>query len=635
MPAGTLAGVPVFPIIMFFPSSVQGAPFVRSTLCAGVAAACLFGSKASLANGVEPVEALETIVVTATRDARPVSQSLASVSVLTRDDIEQRSATTLADLLRYLPGVEISRTGGPASTTTLFIRGAETRHTLVLIDGVPVDSQATGGAPWEALLASDIERVELVRGAASAVYGGNPIAGVVQIFTKTQGTEKARVELGLGVGNLDTVKADAKVSGKYQSVSYNLSVTQQRSSGFDSSTNSVPGTPKADRDGYRAKGMNASVGWQVQAGQRLELATRSQLTRGEYDGYTPTLGDQSTNQIDSTSLSWVSNWNDLWRTNLRVGQTDVKYDNQPSGYETSTQLQVVNWEHVLNFGQHQLRVVLDGQRDELINSDLPQSATPGVGKRRNGALGLGYDGQADQWLWSASAREDHDSEFGSHWTGSGSIGFQPVKTLTVRAGWANAFRAPTLYQRFSTYGNANLRPETSQTREVGLRWGAKPMSLEVTAFESRVKDLVQYDYATDRYANTGRAKLKGLELAAMGVWGDSRLEARMNWDTPKSADTDTVLVRRARQHGSVRVETMLGGWTIGGAALVSGKRSDWDGSKLGGFTTWAVDAQTALSSELKLLIQTENLSNKKYETAAGYRSVPRTVLVALKWVPKL
>lgn len=633
MPAGTLAGVPVFPIIMFFPSSVQGAPFVRSALCAGVAAA--FTLVTSAAQASEAVESLETIVVTATRDARPLSQSLASVSVLTREDIEQRPATTVVDLLKYLPGVQIARNGSAVSTSSLFLRGADTRHTLVLIDGVPVDSQSTGGAPFEALLVSDIERIEVVRGGASAVYGGTPIAGVVQIFTRTRETDKARVELGLGAGNLGTVKANAKVSGQHDRVNYNVSVQQQRSSGFDSSSNSLPNTAKADRDGYRAKGVNASIGWQVLPGQRIEASTRSQFTQGGYDAFSATLDDKSTNEVNSTGVTWSSVWADIWKSQIRLGQTDARYSTQPSPYSTHTTLRVASLENSLSFGPQQVRITIDGQEDKLVNSSLSQTPTPGEGVRRNGALGLGYDGKADQWLWSASAREDHDSEFGVNVTGSASLGYQIMKGLTVRGGWANAFRAPTLYQRFSIYGNANLLAETSQTRELGIRWNQLPMTVELTAFDSDVKNLI--GFRSSRYENTSRAELKGVELTASRAFGDSRMEVNMNWDSPKNADTGLVLNRRARQHGSLRVETEFSGWSVGGAALFSAYRMDGSSSKvrLGGYTTLALDAQKTIAPGVTLLIQSENLTNKKYETAAGYNSAPRTVFVALKWVPSL
>src|SRR3990167_8831026 len=197
-------------LFMSFLNSVPRAPGVRSALAVacGLVLAAPFVAQATDADDVGQV------VVTASRAPQPISRVLADVSVITRDEIERRGSASAVDLIAALPGFEISRTGGPASITGVFLRGAESRHLLVLIDGVRVDTQSgAGGATWEALPASQIERIEVVRGPASAVYGSDAMAGVVQIFTR-QGQGPARVEVGFGVGTLGLWSSDAQVSGK-------------------------------------------------------------------------------------------------------------------------------------------------------------------------------------------------------------------------------------------------------------------------------------------------------------------------------------------------------------------------------------------------------------------------------------
>ena len=217
---------------------------------------------------------LDSVFVTATRSPQKLSDVLADVTVLTRADIERQAFGGVADLLRNNGCAEMTRNGGPASTTSLFLRGADTRHTLVLIDGMRVDSQSTGGATWEALPLSQIERIEVLKGPASAIYGSDAVGGVVQIFTRKSGTGGSKLSLDLGVaaGNLGTKKIDGGVFGSSGIFDYAVSVAAERSDGFNAtldlpdSYNYVP-----DRDGYRNHSASVRLGAQLSREHRVEV----------------------------------------------------------------------------------------------------------------------------------------------------------------------------------------------------------------------------------------------------------------------------------------------------------------------------------------------------------------------------
>lgn len=629
---------------MFFPSSVRYAPVSHSAIALGVAAALASFNvhSADAAQG----ETLEPIVVTATREPQAISRVLADVSVISREDIErQGGGISVVDLLKNLPGFEIGRNGGPASTSSAFLRGAETRHLLVLIDGVRVDTQSgSGGATWEAIPASQIDHIEVVRGPASAVYGSDAIAGVVQVFTRA-GQGPAKFDVGVGVGSLGSVSTDAQVSGSSGAWSYSVGVAAERSSGFNSKTNTVAGTRADDDDGYHSSSSSARVGYQFNDHHKVHASVVSQHVNGRYDSlpYSPNTDDHSIHDLNAVSAGWVAQWLDNWRSTLVLGQSTDRYETRPSAYVTRTEVKNASWANQVTLGDQVLRATLEGREDRLLNSTLTTSPDAGKGTRRDGALGLGYDGRLGAWTWQTSVRGDRDSEFGSHMTGSVAAGFAINKQWGLRVSQGTGFRAPTLYQRFTDYGQANLRPEQSQTREVGLTYREGRTSVGVTVFHSHVIDLIQFGdpgVCVDSYGcyrNVSQARLAGVEFnGAVSVSGVN-LSGTLSVGSPKNTQTDRLLARRARQHGSVRAETSLAQWLVGVQGQLSGKRYDDASNKnrLPGYAVWGVDAQRQLSNDWKLIVRVDNINDTEYQTARNYASAPRTVFVGLRWTPGL
>ena len=239
------------------------------TLAVGSACSALAQSAPAtgelLAQNLRAPSLAETVVA-ATRTPQPLSDLVADISIVDRETIESSGATGLADLLARLPGVEFSRNGGPGATTGVFLRGAESRFTAVYIDGVRIDSQSTGGAPWESIPLGLIDRIEVLRGPAGAVYGSDAMGGVVQIFTK-RGENGTAPYVGVGIGNHNTTKVEAGISGASGTVDYALGFARDDSKGFNART---VATQNPDRDGYRTTAGHARVGLQVDAAHRVE-----------------------------------------------------------------------------------------------------------------------------------------------------------------------------------------------------------------------------------------------------------------------------------------------------------------------------------------------------------------------------
>ncbi len=609
----------------------------------GLISLCLLAQAASAQTLIAraPIT-FDPIVVTATRTPTPLSHVLADVTVLTREDIERSGADSVADLLRRAPGIEISRSGGPAGTTSLFLRGGESRFTSVLIDGVRVDSQSTGGASWQGIPLSQVERIEIVRGPASSVYGSDAISGVVQIFTRRPEGRGVEGSVGLGAGSHRTAKADAALGWSNDTVQAQVSVAREVSEGFNSYTDRTTTTWNPDRDGYRSRSAAASLGLRISPEHRLDLAGTTSRVDGQYDAFDNNgADDHSLQDVDTLRAAWTARWLPAWTSLVSAGRSEDRYETLPSTYVTHTKVDTYAWQNDVVLGAHGLNVTLERREDTLENSSLSQSA--GRGKRHQDSLGVGYSWQDGGRALQLHLRHDEDSEFGGHTTGSIAGGIDLAEHWRAQASAGTGFRAPTLYQRFSEYGSATLKPESSRNLELGLAWRRGVHEASLTAYRNRVTDLITFGAPDPAicpgvfgcYGNTGRATLQGVTLAGRTAFGGVRLSASLDLQSAKDADTGRWLRRRARHHGSVRAETDVAAWSLGAEVLASAKRYDNDANTLvlGGYGVLNLDAQYRLNRAWKLSVHLDNVFDKDYQLANTYAQAGRTVFISARWQP--
>ncbi len=580
---------------------------------------------------------LDDVVVTATRTAQPLTDVLADVSIVDRETIEQSGATGLGDVLARLPGIEMARSGGPGGTTSMFVRGAETRFTAVYVDGVRVDSQAgSGGTTWEAIPLTQIERIEVLRGPAAAVYGSDAVAGVIQIFTK-KGEAGVAPYVGVGAGSHGTYRAEAGVSGASGAVDYALGITRETSKGFNAKKDGNP-----DRDDYRGTSASGRLGWQLNTAHRLEGNFLYNDTDSGYD-VSKTADDRSLHRLQALGLGWQAQWSDSYKTRLSVTDSRDRYETRPSVYFTDTRLRGYLFFNELRVGAHQFTAALERREDELTN----ESVSSGMRSRAQNALALGYGLRMGAHTVQLNTRHDEDSEFGGKTTGSAAYGyaFAPGWRATVSAG--TAFKAPTLYQRFSMYGDDTLRPETSRNVELGLKWAERSNSFSATVYRNNVSNLIDWQGNTGTcagnsgpypgcYANVGRARYEGLTLAGAYGLGGVQLRGSLDLQNPKNLDTGRQLGRRAKQHAVLGADTRLAGWTLGAEAQVSGKRYDNNNAnapQLGGYTLFNLYASTRVARDYLIYARLDNLADKNYELARNYATAGRTFFVGVKWAP--
>ncbi len=628
---------PLVFVMSFFSHNLLGQPRLGarlSVISLAVGAAVSGTCATAWAQAPASAPALSAVVVTATRVEQPLTDVLADVSIISRDALARSGASSLVDVLATLPGVAFTRNGGPTASSSLYVRGGETRHTVLLIDGVRVDSQATGGASWASLSVSQIERIEVLRGPATAIYGSDAIGGVVQVITK-KGDGAPQASLGVGMGTQGTRTLEASLSGSHGAWDYALGLARETSRGFNAQPDANP-----DKDGYGRTSGNARLGLQINANHRLDATWLGSSSNTAFDGYASTLDDRALARLGALGLSWQGRWSDAWKTRVAVTRGSDRYETIPSPYVTDTTVTTYLWHNEVRLGIHQLTAALERREDELNNA----STTPVHTQRSQNALALGYGVSLGAHTAQANLRFDNDSEFGDHTTGSLGYAHALTPQWRVTASAGTAFRAPTLYQRYSRYGVSTVKAEDGFNRELGLKYANRGDTFSVVAYQNRVTNLITYVSGPGScangvgayagcYGNTGRASYTGVTIAGATRLAAVGLNASLDLLNPKDDVTGLRLARRAKQVLKLGADTRLAGWNLGGDVLLSGNRFNNPANTqvLPGYGVLNLFATKALQPGLDLLLKLDNVANNDYQTVTGYATGGRMAYVGLKW----
>lgn len=622
---------------------MSGIPFMKlAFLCARLAVplaalVCVLSTSAQTATPAL-VATLPEVVVTATRVSQPLTDLVADVTIVDRTQIERSGATGLGDVLARLPGVEMARNGGLGGVTSVYLRGAETRFTAVFIDGVRVDSQGTGGASWDVIPLSQVDRIEVLRGPAGAVYGSDAMGGVIQVFTR-KGEGPPSPYVGLGLGTYGTTKAEAGVSGSQGAWDYALSLVRQESKGFNSMQSRNP-----DDDGYTSESLAARVGLELNAAHRLELSLLSSQLNAQYDGQFGAINvdDRTTKKLQTSALNWRAQWSADYSSTLSLTSAQDRYETLPSPDLTVTNSRGYLWQSEYRKLGQLFTWAFERREDALMNSETAPRDT----SHFQNALALGYGWVADRHSVQLNLRHDVDSVFGPQTTGALGYGYALKPNWRVKASVGTAFRAPTLYQRFSPYGAADLLPETSRNLDFGLNYADGPRAFGLTLYQNDVSNLIQYEGnkgtcpANDPldpfggcYANTAKARYQGMTLTGRYLIANVTLSGSLDLQDPRDSVTGKLLARRAQQHGKLAAETRVRSWAVGAELQASALRYNDAGNatELPGYALLGLRAESQVAKNWTLLVRLDNATDAKYELARGYASAGRSLYAGLTW----
>ena len=567
------------------------------------------------------------IVVTATRTPVSADEATASVTVIDREAIEASQARDLLELLRLEASLDLARNGGPGQTTSVFLRGTNSNHVLVLVDGVRAASATTGGFAWAHLDLAQIERIEIVRGPRASLWGSDAIGGVIQIFTRRPRGPEAR----LLAGSYGTRRAEAGIAlGERAQLS--LQASHERVDGFSATTPDNAFSYDPDEDGYRNRSATLSLTVPLGADQRLDARLWRADARTEFD---KGVSDSVNRTLSVTVAGPVS---ERWAHGLRLGAArDLLVTRGSSQIETRRT--TVDWQHDLDLTAGLLTLGLSWYRDEAYNRSLAGGGMVFDRTIRNSAVFVQWQTGRGPLSADLALRTDDHSAFGRHTTGSAALGWTAGPRLHAYASFGTAFRAPTLNELyhpgfFGFYaGNPDLDPERSRTAEAGLRLRAGRHRLALSAHRTDVRDLIAYQGTAYRAINVKKARIEGIEAEWDLAWGPWRAALALTLQRPRDLDTGRDLLRRPRRKGSLVVERRLARGAVRMELLGVGRRKDY-GAELAGYALVNAAARLRLGRGLTLELRGENLTDRDYALAYGYSTPGRSAYLSVRYRPE-
>ncbi len=561
----------------------------------------------------------ETIIVTATRTPVPLADATVPVTIITREDIELSLASDLAELLRFEAGVDIGRNGGPGQATSIFLRGTESNHTLVLIDGVRMNPSTLGGAAVQNIAPEVIERIEIVKGARSALYGTDAIGGVINIITRR--AAQSFVEGGIGAGSFASQSAHFSSGTLSEHGDFGANLSWQTSDGY------APRTDSDIRRGYDNLSANVYAARRFSAGELSVRHWRAAGTTEYLDFFLAPVDQQFKNTVTAVALD--SNVSDFGNSKVVLSFTEDKIrQNQSPDFVASERLSL-DWQYSHAFDQHTLTGGV------FIVDEDASSLSFGSGFDENTlirALFLQDQLSAGRHKAFLAMRLSDHQNFGEQTTWNAEYAFEVSEALTLHAGLGHAFRAPDATDRFGFGGRPDLRPELADERQLGLRFvpGARHR-FDFELFANDIDDLIEFDLQTFMLRNLSKAKIRGAQLGYEYRGESFVLRADLVRQRVEDAQSGERLLRRAERSATLSYTQNIGAHRLGLSILASGERRDFGDARLPGFVVANLNGQLQLGDAWQLHASLENLLNTSYQTAADYRMQERSGFIELRY----
>ena len=579
------------------------------------------------------VTALPETVVTATRVATRADQLTSEVVVVDREAIERSAGRTLPEVLARTASVQMTSNGGRGKTAGVFIRGTESRHTILLIDGVRYGSATAGTPVWDNIPVDMIERIEVLKGPASALYGPDAAGGVVQIFTR-RGTQGFSPFAAATVGSNSYRELSAGLSGGQDNVRYALGVSHTDDKGFSATNSKVPLSYNPDRDGFKQKAFNASVDWQLNSDWKLSAgAVYADGTNHFDDG----LGADTKSDARTTVLragvegritpDWTTRLNYNQGTDRSNALVSASAFNIPGLFES--QQDQWTWQ---NDVKTPVGTVVAGA--ETLLQKVNSSQAYAVTERRINAVFAGLSGKENSHSWQLNARRDDNSQFGGSSTGYAGYGYQFNPNWRAHAGYGTSFVAPSFNQLYwPGFGNALLEPEEGKNLEFGVDWTQDNHHVKLIRFDNKIRGFITSGKAP---VNLPRARIEGWTLGYDGTFDALTLRAAVDALDPRNELTGKLLPRRSKSQVTLGADYSVGPWNFGGSLLKVGRRYDdaANAKPLASYTTVDLQASYAFARDWNVQAKLNNVGDREYETAQGYNQPGRQFFVTLRYTPK-
>ncbi len=585
---------------------------------------------------------MELLIVTPTRMSQSLDQTIADTTVINEREIRNSGASDVPTLLRSVAGVDVIQSGGLGKVSSVFMRGTNSNQVLVLLDGVRINSATAGTTALEHIMLDSIERIEVVRGNVSSLYGSEAIGGVIQLFTK-RGHGAPEFNASIGLGSHGTQHLAAGFSGAVEATSFSINVGNVKTDGISAINTQIAPTANPDKDGYDNTTLDALVKHAINADHQLSASVFSTRGDSQYDNpFDAATTDRNNTKaaIDKWSLSSDDQLSAMWHSKLKWAHGTDDSKDYLNGVQTS-RFRTVNKQLAW---QNELKIA-DTRHVNLALENLVQSVSSDTlftrnSRNVNSLLG-GYVAEYGPQQVQLNLRQDRYSDFGTTNTGLFGYGWSFAEGWRATASISNAFKAPTFNDMyyplsFGYQGNPNLQPERSKNRELGLHYAANGQRLDAAYFDNRISDLIACNTACSTVININRAQIDGGELSYAGEYGDTHVTANFTRQNPRDTTTGLELLRRAKQLANLAMTQHFGAWEAGGEWQYSGQRKDSDINTyapvtLPGYQVFNLNAHYQVEKSLSVSARIDNLFNLDYALVHGYNTLGRTVFVSLNY----
>lgn len=597
---------------------------------------------------------LDDIVVTASRVEQPRESVVSDVTVINREEIERAGSDSVTDLLRKQPGIQIISNGGAGTASSIFLRGTNADHVIVLVDGLRVNSATLGTTSFESIPLSQIEKIEVLRGPASSLYGADGIGGVIQLFTRKGKTSSPHFHAAAGIGSYNTKTAEAGISGGYQNLSYGLNVSSLDTDGFSARRVRI-GKFDKDDDGHSKLSVSAYADLLLAEGHSIGVQYFESKNRSEYDSGNDNFDNYGQQTLQSYAFTSKNQITNFWHSTFKLGVGVDRSDSHvlPSAFSAPrgiskfrSEQQQLTWQNDLKLPLGTLTLAYDRLAQEV------DSTTNYAENERN------TDGFLASYLLNhgnhsiqTSLREDHNSQYGNYTTGGVGYGYRFTPSWHVSTNYGKAFKAPTFNQLyFPNFGDPTLEPEKSENIDIAISYQGSHFNSGITLFQNKIRNLIANAGPAVSTCtsggfcpiNVGKVEIQGITLNGQWDITDTLfLNGNYTVQSPRDEKTDQLLVRRGNRYGAINLLHNVGALQWGAELLGASTRYNnaTNTKKMGGYMLVNLTANYKLNPEWKLEARANNVLDKEYvlaytgntNTSPAYNTAGSNLFVGLRY----
>lgn len=588
-----------------------------------------------------PIHHLDQVIVTASRLPQLEQDVVGDFSVIDQQEISRAGQSSVAEILARQPGLDFYSSGGPQTASGVSIRGAGFNHTLVLINGMRVNSSINGNANWNAINPASIERIEIIRGAASSLYGSDAIGGVINIITK-QGATDQPLELygAIGYGTYKTFKSDLGLQGSHQGLHYGLNASYGRSKGFNSTTKNHPfGSFHPDNDGYHDHSFSGALSYDINSNHTVGANFFNSYINGDFDdGLVDWQGNDSSDAFTQTRQESYNVYsrnrlNSYWQSTLEFGLSKETlatptFDNEFKGLQRQ-----YKWQNDIDLSsQQQLSFIV-----ERLEERITHNANYEANDRNTNSVAAIYRLQLGAHSLQASLRNDRISSYGNQTTGGLAYDYALNNNWSTGFALNTGFRAPTFSQLYYPgFNNPDLKPEKSRNVEAFIGYADENSELKLTLYQNKIRDLINSSPNTNYLpGNIDRATIRGLTLYGAHDFGELNLWASADLANPKDDQTGKQLIRRAKYQYKAGAQYDWSVLSLGAEFQYIGARfNDAENSaetRLSGYSLVNLTSEYRFHKNLKAQVRWNNIFNRDYANNYGYAMPGSNIFVNFAW----